>query len=287
MTLFVSVSFVFNFKILKFYFAHLISSLSIVPGFLFAFSARHDEATRLVGEHMTTLTNPDIKRPTKWYEGFFFPMMVAYSLGLFFAYLAVILMERAQPALLYICPICLVMILVLGRKDIKNLWNGAKVFKQADNLITKTEREWGKARMKRFAERRRRENAALTASSDKKQDATETPPQISRNNRSESSPSDQMQPRPKDICFGYENHPGTKFFRSVVKEVITDFGGEEYKPEIFKVIKRKLKGRRFFIKKKAKWEEASKLETRKLIGRAYDRARGSRSAVLDDKLPEA
>merc|ERR1712176_165103 len=229
----------------------------ILPGFLIAFSARHDEATRLVSEHTTNLTDPDTKRPTKWYEGYFFPMLMAYSLGLFFAFLAVILMEQGQPALLYICPICLVMILVLGRKDIKNLWNGAKVLKQADNLITKTERKWGKSRMKRFAERRRRENAAATISSDNKEHATETPPDTPRNNRPKPSPAAQIKPRPKDICFGNENHPGTRFFRSIVEEVTTEFVEEEYKPEIFKAIKRQLKGRRFFVKKEAVWEEAS------------------------------
>merc|ERR1719343_487763 len=132
---------------------------------------------------------------------------MAYSLGLFFAFVAVILMEQGQPALLYICPICLTTILILGRRDIKNLWNGVKVLKQADFLITKTEREWGKSRMKRFAERRRRENAAPTTSSDNTQDAKDIPPSTPTNFRAEPSPSEQIQPRPKDVCFGYENHP--------------------------------------------------------------------------------
>ena len=236
---------------------------------------------------MTDLTNSDINRTTTWYEGYFFPMLMAYSLGLFFAFVAVILMEQGQPALLYICPICLTTILILGRRDIKNLWNGVKVLKQADFLISKTEREWGKSRMKRFAERRRRENAALTKRSDNKQDMIEIPPEMPRINQSESAPPGQMQPRLKDICIGQENHPGTRFLRNIVEETRADFGEEEYKPEIFKVVKRKLRGRRFFIKKDSVWEEASKLETRKEIGRAYDRARGRRSAVLDDELPEA
>jgi len=258
----------------------------ILPGFLIAFSARHDEAVRLINEHMTNLTNSDIKRPTKWYEGYFFPMMLAYSSGLLLAFVAVILMEQGQPALLYICPICLITILILGRRDIKNLWNGVKVLKQADFLITKTEREWGKSRMKRFTEQRRRENAAMTTSSQNKQDTIEISPKTPTNSQLESS-SDRTHPRPKDIYFGHENHPGTRFLRSIVEQVTTEFGEEEYKPEIFKVVKRKLRGRRFFIKKESIWEEASKLETRKHIGRAYDRARGRRSAVLDDKLLEA
>jgi hypothetical protein len=256
-----------------------------VPGFLIAFCARHDEAARFIGVHTT---NPDIKSPNKWYEGFFFPMLMAYSLGLFCAFLAVILMEQGQPALLYICPICFTMIFILGRRDIKDLWNGAKVLKLADSLIAKTERDWGKARMKRFAERLSRENGALAIaypeedstrrSSDKVSEEPNTRPR-------RSTPSDDKQPRSNDVCFGNEDHPGTRPFRNVVEEVAADFGKEDFKPEVYKIIRKKLKGRRFFMKKKTVWLEASKLETRKHIGRAYDRARGRRSAVLEESYP--
>jgi len=262
----------------------------ILPGFLIAFSARHDEAARLIGAHMTNLTNPDVRSPSKWYDGYFFPMLIAYSMGLFFAFLAVILMEQGQPALLYICPICLTAILTLGRRDIKDLWNGAKVFKLADRLISKTERDWGKARMKNFAERRRRENAGLSSSNadevgpDKQSTgrSKETIPEKPSPPRTGSTPVDHVQPRATDICFGSKSHPGTKEFRTIVEEVAADLGEEDYKPEIYKVIRRKLKGRRFLMKNSNSWVEASKLETRKQIGRAFDRARGKPSAVLKD-----
>jgi hypothetical protein len=261
-----------------------------VPGFLIAFSARHDEAARLIGAYTT---NPDIKTPTKWYEGYFFPMLMAYSLGLFFAFLAVILMEQGQPALLYICPICLTTIFILGRRDIKDLWNGSKVLNLADSLITKTERDWGKTRMERFAERLSRENAALATASENELDPVQHSTGRSAEKVSEepntgpkrSTPSDHKQPRSKDVCFGYEDHPGTRAFRKVVEEVAADFGEEDFKPEIYKTIRKKLKGRRFFTTNKIVWLEASKLETRKQIGGAYDRARGRCSAVLEDSDP--
>jgi len=257
----------------------------ILPGFLIAFCARHDEAARLIGAHTT---NPDIKSPTKWYEGYFFPMLMAYSLGLFCAFLAVILMEQGQPALLYICPICLTTIFILGRRDIKGLWNGAKVLKLADSLIAKTERDWGKTRMKRFAERLSRENGALAIAYPVQDSTRRSAEKVSEKPNARpkrSTPSDDKQPRSNDVCFGNEDHPGTRAFRNVVEEVAADFGKEDFKPEVYKIIRKKLKGRRFYMKNKTVWLEASKLETRKQIGRAYDRARGRRSAVLEDSDP--
>ena len=71
-----------------------------VPGFLIAFCARHDEASRLVGAHWPNL---GIDVPSKWHEGYFFPMMIAYSSGLLLAFIAVILMEQGQPGTLSWC----------------------------------------------------------------------------------------------------------------------------------------------------------------------------------------
>lgn len=254
-----------------------------VPGFLIAFCARLDEAARLLGAHAPF---PDIAIPKKWYEGYFFPMMVSYSFGLFCAYLVVILTEQGQPALLYICPICLGTLFIVGRKEIKELWNGSKVLKLADGLISKFERKWGKARMKEFAERLRRQNEEQAPGAENEIGQEEpTTGRRSKKNRAEnpttrSSPSNNMEPRPKDVCFGNEDHPGTKAFRRAVEEVADDLGEEEYRPEIYKMIRKKLKGRRFFMRSNIVWAEASKLETRKQIGRAYDRARGRHSKVL-------
>lgn len=278
-----------------------------MPGFLIAFCARHDEAARLIGAHYSsndadTLRGIDI--PIKWHDGYFCSMMIAYSSGLFLAFMAVVLMGQAQPALLYICPLCLGTIFFLGRNDLKELWNGGKVFRVADRLISKTERKWGKARMKRFAEQRRHENAATDGNEagdndddDANHHSSIILPELGtpRNNNiqaSENIPSEYhniQQPVSKDVCFGYEGHPGTRAFRTVVKEVASDRGeNEEYKPEIYKLIKKKLKGRRYF-KNAANnddvtcyWTEAPNLEIRKELGKAYDQAaRGGRvSSVL-------
>lgn len=252
----------------------------ILPGFLIALSARYDEASRLIDANMT---NTGIEPPKKWYHGFYFPMMVAYTIGLFFAFLAAILMKQGQPALLYICPSCLTTMFILGRKDIKDLWLGAKVFRLADRLITKTERDWGELRMKQFAEQRRLKNQDLEASPLNEhrsgQGSTRNSNESILDERSFSS--EDTEPRPKDVCFGHEDHPGSRAFRSIVEEVAADFENEEYRPEIYKMIKKKLKGRRFFLEDHHDWVEATKLETRKEIGRAYDSARGESSAVLE------
>lgn len=134
----------------------------ILPGFLMGFCARHDEACRLVDAH---LPNSGVDGPRTWYQGFFFPMVIAYSIGLLIAFLAVLGMEQGQPALLYIVPTCLGTMFFIGRKDLNNLWSGAKAITVAERFIERTERSWGKARMKRFVERRRRENAAAAAPS--------------------------------------------------------------------------------------------------------------------------
>ena len=200
-------------------------------------------------------------------------MMVAYSLGLFIAYLAVILSGQGQPALLYIVPVCLTTMFVLGRHNIKDLWNGSKVFKLADGLVSKTERNWGKLRMKEFAERVQRQNADNESGPQRNSVKRSTSNSSERlaPNATPSNVPDDPQPKPKDICFGYEDHPGTKYFRRIVDEVANEYGEEEFKPEIYKVIRKKLKGRRFFMSNNIVWAEASKLETRKQVGRAYDR----------------
>lgn len=253
----------------------------VLPGFLIAFCSRHDEASRLVGRHWPNLGVPV---PVKWYNGYFFGMMVAYSIGLLFAYIAVLLMEQGQPALLYICPVCLATLFFLGRNSLKDLWNGSAVFRMADQLITKTERKWGKARMKEFSERRKRDQASERESRTLNYQGTNADSKSNKKQRrvkGEKSSTEFLlsQPVAKDVCFGNENHPGTIALRKAVKEVVSERGNsrEEYKPEIYKQIKRKLKDRRFFIKNQDStsfdWMEAQKVELRKEIGKAYDQAR--------------
>ena len=114
-----------------------------------------DEATKLIGMHTSSL--PDLKYPEKWYQGYFFPLMVAYSFGLFLAFFAFCLMEIGQPALLYINPCLLGTLAVLGRKNLKDLWDGPEVMQLADKLKRKCEKSWGRQRMRRQVEKQKME----------------------------------------------------------------------------------------------------------------------------------
>mmetsp|Transcript_6443 Transcript_6443/g.19032 ORF Transcript_6443/g.19032 Transcript_6443/m.19032 type:complete len:1167 (+) Transcript_6443:204-3704(+) len=137
----------------------------VLPGFLIAFGARLDAAKRLMveyGNKADEIFNP----PTKWYEGYFVPLMVAYGIGLFFANLAVIQMEMGQPALLYIVPCCLTTIFILGRHELRDIWEGAKPIRLADKFIVKQERSWNRQRMRRKLERWKKRKAAAEAQID-------------------------------------------------------------------------------------------------------------------------
>ena len=57
---------------------------------------------------------------------------------------------------------------------------------------------------------------------------------------------DNNSPRPRDVCFGKEVHPGTKDFRRVVKETAEKFNGDKYGPPIYKEMRTQLKGRKFY-----------------------------------------
>ena len=119
-----------------------------------------DEAKRLL-DYQTSVEVIDV--PHKWYQGYFFPLMVAYAFGLLLANVAVALMQQGQPALLYLVPCCLGTMAVVGRKEWGDMWQSSKVLRTADKLIRKCDKHWGQQRMKRLVERRKRENAALAA----------------------------------------------------------------------------------------------------------------------------
>lgn len=101
----------------------------VLPGLLISFAARLDEAKRLVGGH----TSFQIRMPPRF--GFFGYVMVAYAIGLLLAIIAVVVMQRGQPALLYLVPATLGTFLVLGRHELKDLWKGPQVLVWADRLV--------------------------------------------------------------------------------------------------------------------------------------------------------
>jgi signal peptide peptidase-like protein 2B len=81
----------------------------IFPGLLVAFSYRFDRASK------KGILN-----------GYFLWLTVGYAVGLFLTYLALFLMDgHGQPALLYLVPCTLGLIVILGwvRGDLHDLWN--------------------------------------------------------------------------------------------------------------------------------------------------------------------
>ena len=130
-----------------------------MPGFLIAFCARLDEAKRIVGKH----TEEEMEYTEKWYQGYFFWLMVAYAVGLAMAFAAFGISGTGQPALLYLVPCCLGMICLIGRKELKDLWTGSRAVHLALETQNQFERAWGKEKMRRDvakAKRLRQEAAA-------------------------------------------------------------------------------------------------------------------------------
>eukprot|EP00547_Thalassionema_nitzschioides_P018691 CAMPEP_0194255226 /NCGR_PEP_ID=MMETSP0158-20130606/33857_1 /TAXON_ID=33649 /ORGANISM="Thalassionema nitzschioides, Strain L26-B" /LENGTH=810 /DNA_ID=CAMNT_0038993511 /DNA_START=54 /DNA_END=2486 /DNA_ORIENTATION=- len=101
----------------------------VLPGLLISFAARLDEAKRLVGDHTNMRVGPSPR------GGYLLWLIVAYAIGLFFANLAVVLMRRGQPALLYIVPAILSAIAITGWNEFRELWKGPRVFTWADRLV--------------------------------------------------------------------------------------------------------------------------------------------------------
>jgi len=69
-------------------------------------------------------------------------------------------------------------------------------------------------------------------------------------------------PTDKDVCFGAEDHPGTKDWHKVIKNSMADLVDSEFCLEVYRHIKKKLGGRRFLIKNETDgdWKEASKTD---------------------------
>ena len=57
----------------------------------------------------------------------------------------------------------------------------------------------------------------------------------------------ETQPAKGDVWFGHENHPGTKSFQRAVRKAYNAFPEDDFGPEIYKHVKKQLKGKRFFI----------------------------------------
>ena len=115
----------------------------VVPGLLLSFAARFDAAKSLLGvmgggngSLGRSYTCPERKYcgSTCWTGGYYIPGVIAYGIGLMMADVAVYLMDMGQPALLYLVPCCLGMVLFIGwwRIELADLWDGPRAIRAAD-----------------------------------------------------------------------------------------------------------------------------------------------------------
>ncbi len=131
----------------------------VLPGLLISFAARLDAARLVCALYSATkrneanaqnrsqgvsTTEQEIALPppmSNWrafvfggYGYYFAPLVIAYTVGLFMANTAVHLFQKGQPALLYLVPCTLGTMIYKGskRNELRLLWDGPKVLKQAD-----------------------------------------------------------------------------------------------------------------------------------------------------------
>lgn len=131
----------------------------VLPGLLLSFAARLD-AARLICGIYSAVQKSDADNQNRcralspieqeaalpppmstWYAllfggyGYYFvPLCISYTIGLFMANAAVYITEMGQPALLYLVPCTLGTMTYKGwkRNELKSLWDGPKILKQAD-----------------------------------------------------------------------------------------------------------------------------------------------------------
>mmetsp|Transcript_12190 Transcript_12190/g.29053 ORF Transcript_12190/g.29053 Transcript_12190/m.29053 type:complete len:225 (+) Transcript_12190:2489-3163(+) len=78
-----------------------------------------------------------------------------------------------------------------------------------------------------------------------------------------------------DICVDNDSHPGNKALRRAAEKSLDSFGDDDFGPEVYKNIKKQLKGKRFLISNGSQWRQAGKVEIRDAVERAFNEARDS------------
>jgi len=317
----------------------------LLPGFLVSYTARVDEAARMLGRHTTI----DIYVPQKWYQGYFLPLAVAYGIGLLITFAVLWATGQGQPALLYLSPTCLTAIFIVGRKEIKELWVDSRTLRLADKLMKKCEKNWARQRMMRQITKKRKEKAnggMAGPGASPGQHQMERPaggrnsnagrgqsggPNVStgsdrggrgnqggrgkrprnqagrggRGNRPPTRPgsndpraarsssrgrklkpgsNDRAMPESEsgnieleqsDICVDDNSHPGNMALQRAAQKSLENFADDDFGPELYKHIKKELKGKRFLISDGSQWRQASKLEIRDAVEKAFNDARDS------------
>jgi signal peptide peptidase-like protein 2B len=112
----------------------------VLPGLLLSFAARYDEAKKLVGASHSPRFQNQVSACSR-HGGYFKPAVIAYGIGLGMANIAVYVMKMGQPALLYLVPCCLGIIVYLGwkRGELQELWNTPRVLASCDKILYGTE----------------------------------------------------------------------------------------------------------------------------------------------------
>ena len=99
----------------------------VLPGLLLSLGARLDAARAIL-------------RPSQYniFNGYFLPLILSYAIGLLIANLMVYASNKAQPALLYLVPLTLGTIALVGHRgdELKALWNGHPQLAHADRLLS-------------------------------------------------------------------------------------------------------------------------------------------------------
>eukprot|EP00980_Cylindrotheca_fusiformis_P021705 scaffold8535_cov132-Cylindrotheca_fusiformis.AAC.13 len=97
---------------------------------------------------------------------------------------------------------------------------------------------------------------------------------------------DPHSPDDKDICFEDRGHPGTRAMTRVIREFLNENEGTAYSSSICKLIRKKLKGRKFLIKlrrnEETVWKEASKKEITEMMGEWFNEERRRKEEGIED-----
>ena len=79
------------------------------------------------------------------------------------------------------------------------------------------------------------------------------------------------------VCFGKEDHAGTKVWMEAVKSSLEHTSDSKWKLPVYEFIRHKLPGRRFFVwsSDSGRWMEAKKDEMRSWFGKQFKAERAA------------
>jgi hypothetical protein len=81
---------------------------------------------------------------------------------------------------------------------------------------------------------------------------------------------DVLGPMSIDICFGKASHPGNSTLMTVIRRILAEGKVTRWGPPVYRAIKAKLKGRRFFVRiGENEWREATQVERRSETEKYY------------------